>query len=154
MGNRLPWVLFALSLALNVFFIGGALYYRATAEQLRNSSDDRIEALAEQLSLDESQRQGLLTLREELGAMRRSWREAREPRLEVMWQVLAEESYDRERMAELIAAGGEERVERLVTMGEMLHSYMASLKPEQREEFLELMRDRKTRRALFARGRD
>ena len=54
MKPRLPWILFAISLALNLFFGAGVIYSKLEAERRNMAPEKRIAELAEQLQLSEA----------------------------------------------------------------------------------------------------
>src|SRR5258708_12314385 len=63
MRASLPWILCALSLTLNVFFLGGYYYKRALDQRLSGSEQERGRYAAEQLRFDSDQRHRFQALR-------------------------------------------------------------------------------------------
>jgi Spy/CpxP family protein refolding chaperone len=142
MRPRLPWVLFAVSLAVNIFFVAGVTYGVFTKERLERSPEARLDFIAERLNLDAAQRQGLVELRESL---RSRWGDRREQRDDLRAAMLAElgkPTFDREAMLTLIDERHAQRRERIVESSEQVHAYLWTLDPPQREQFLALARER------------
>jgi len=151
MRAKLPWVLFGLSLVVNLFFIAGVGYGVFTKERLERSPEARLDFISERLDLDAAQRQGLQTLREDLRAR---WDGSREQRDDVRSAMLAElgkPSFDREAMLALIDQRNAQRRERVVDSAEHVHAYLMTLDPPQREQFLALARERGFWRGLVGR---
>ena len=70
MKRRLPWILFVLSLILNVALIGGAIYVKGKAEHYRDNPEARAEYLVDRLELNDNQRDALTSLMAELEDLR------------------------------------------------------------------------------------
>ncbi|MFQ6017334.1 MAG: Spy/CpxP family protein refolding chaperone [Kiloniellaceae bacterium] len=142
MRAKLPWILLAVSLALNVFFIAGVAYTKYTKGQLSETPERRIDFVAQRLALTEEQRQGLLALRERASKRRH---EIRGPRNRLRAALLAEldkPAFDRDRVLVLLAEGSERRRAHFADLAAELHAYLATLSPRQREAFLAMARER------------
>ena len=74
MSRRLPWLLFVISLALNIFFVAGVVFSEVATEQLKDDPEAGVALVSESLGLSEAQTDDLLALRERVrsrwGAMR------------------------------------------------------------------------------------
>jgi len=151
--TKLPWVLFAVSLALNVFFVGGVGYSWLTTGRLVESPDARLDTVAEQLALNESEKQGLIELR---GRLREVWSAMRSQnggvRAEAL-EELASAEFDREKVLRLTRQRYELRSTTIVDSMEQLHGYLSTLSPEQRSQFVDMAQDRRFFRNLFGRSR-
>lgn len=148
---RLPWVLFALSFVVNLFFVAGVVYGVFTKERLEDSPQARLDFIAERLELDDAQRRGLQELRESL---RTNWEGSRERRGEVRATMLAElgkPSFDRDAMLALIDQRNAQRRERVIESAQQVHAYLATLAAPQREAFLDMARERGFWRGLVGR---
>ncbi len=149
MKPRLPWVLFAISLALNLFFAAGVLYNKLEADRLSAEPDRRIAELAEQLGLSEAQQAGLLALREQAMERREAARDLRRERRAALMAELAKPELDRARVGELLRRGMEQRAAGFEQMVVDLHGYLATLSDEQRAAFLEKAKERGFLRGLY-----
>ncbi len=149
MKPRLPWILLAISLALNLFVAGGVLYNKLEAERLSAGPDERVAALAEQLGLSEAQQAGLLALREQAMGRREAVRGQRQERRAALMAELAKPELDRARLGELMRGGMERRAVGFEQMMVDLHGYLATLNDEQRAAFLEMAKERGFLRGLY-----
>ncbi len=149
MKPRLPWILFAISLALNLFFAAGVVYNKLEAERLSAGPDERVAALAEELGLSEVQQAGLVALREQAMARREAVRSLRQERRAALLAELAKPELDRDRLGELLRQGMERRADGFEQMMVELHGYLATLSDEQRAAFLEKAKERGFLRGLY-----
>ena len=153
MRSRLPWILFVLSLAANIFFVIGVGTTYLTERKLAESPKQRIAFLADRLDLTEEQRQDLGALRD---AVRQRWTGMRggfrDRRAALMAEVVRPE-FDRDRVLALIDRGAAQR-DSLADMAEEVHTFLATLSSAQRETLLEMIQERSFLRTLFGwRGR-
>ena len=151
MSRRLPWTLFAVSLAANVFFVAGAAYTIYTERQMAESPDARIDLFADQLGLSEGQLEGLRELRERAEIRRLGMREALGPMRRAVFEEVANETFDREHVMHMLQDWSEERHPYFAEFAEDLHGYLNTLQPEQRERFLEMAREPGIFRKVFGR---
>ncbi len=153
MRGKLLWTLLAVSLAANVFLVAGAFYglYGADTPGARLTAN--IDAVTERLGLSSEQRDGLVDLRKRVKGRRQAMRELRSERRGAFLDELAKPAFDRDRLLVLIDARAAERREFFVNMAAELHAYLATLSPEQRDEFLAMARERGFLRGLFGRPR-
>ena len=149
MKPRLPWILFAMSLALNLFFAAGVFYNKLEADRLSAAPERRIAELAEQLGLSEAQQAGLLALREQAMERRDAVRDLRRERRAALLAELAKPELDRARVGELLRQGMERRATGFEQMMVDLHGYLATLSDEQRAAFLEMAKERGFLRGLY-----
>jgi hypothetical protein len=147
MTARLPWVLLAASLLLNVFFAGGVIYSKMTADRLEAEPRSRLAFAAEELGLSEAETERLVVLRKTVGERRARMREDGGALTQALNQEMRRPDLDRQRLEEILRQRSKLFVAYLSdTMGEV-HGYLGTLPPEKREEFLGLME--KERRFLF-----
>ncbi len=150
---KLIWVLLAASVAANVFFVAGALYTFYGKDDWRAGPGATVDSVAERLALSPEQRDGLLTLRDKARKGREGMREGRKQRRAAFLDELGKPSFDRDRVLALMEARSAERRARIVDVVQDLHAYLATLSPEQRQEFLAMARERGFLRRLFGRPR-
>ncbi len=140
--RRFLWVLLALSLALNLFFVVGALWIRVHKPFAPITPEQRLHEMAAQLGLDSQQRQAFddyaRTMREQLRLMR----EAARPLIGQAWSEVAKPEADETRVMQLLDEAAQQRRRFLQGMTLTTHAFLATLSPEQRAEFVELARRR------------
>ena len=145
MKTWLPWVLLAVSLALNLFLVAGFFWTRSAIAMWRDP-DARFEMVADRLELTDPQR---AQFKAAMGALKSKgfgrWEEHREARREIFDMAL-QPNPDRTaivaRMEEMTRARTQAMTEALDTM----LPFLASLTPEQRAEMKELMEERREMR--------
>lgn len=144
MRPRLPWILLAISLVANLFFVAGAFYAYS-----HYGNEDRgrwkrmsTEEIVETLDLTAAQREGLAELRRRASERRESVRGGFRRMREALVEQLRAPEFDRDGYAALLAESSEDRRAYFVDMAEALHGYVGTLSPEQRETFFELAEQR------------
>ena len=150
---KLLWILLAVSLTANVFLVAGALYTLYGEDDWRAEPSAHIDSVAERLGLSPEQRDGLLALREKARQGRKGSREGRESRRAAFIAELGKPAFDRAGVLALMEARSAKRRARIVDVAQDLHAYLATLSPEQRQEFLAMARERGFLRRLFGRPR-
>ncbi len=153
MRSKILWVVLAASLAANVFFVAGALYTLYGEDDRSAGPGANIDSVAERLALSPEQRDGLLALREKARQGRKGSREARASRRAAFVAELGKPAFDRAGVLALMEARSAEWRARIVDVAQNLHAYLATLSPEQRQEFLTMARERGFLRRLFGRPR-
>lgn len=141
MKRRLPWILFILSLILNVALIGGAIYVKSKAEHYRDHPEARAEYLADQLQLDQAQHDALLSLTETLDEAKERRKDAREDFRERFLALLAQPDLNRGDVVRELESGTGDWVERFTDKMMLIHGFVQELTPEQREELFRLARE-------------
>lgn len=154
MTARLPWFLFAVSLAANVFFAAGAAYTIYTERRAAESPDARVDLVAERLGLSDEQREGLRLLRERAALRREGMRETGEPIRAAILEQVAAPTFDRARVLDLLAEWGDERRLYFAEFAEDLHDYLVTLSEEQRTQFLSMAREPGFLRLVYRRSPD
>lgn len=151
MRKTLVWGVLAVSLAMNIFFAGGVVYSKVTTERLKASPSARAEYLAERFELTAEQRDRLLAFQsamvERRQTLRQGFREARDGLLD----ELAQPILDRERIAQLRREQSETRNALFEDFTIELHQFLATLSPEQREDFVAMLKEDGLFRGLFGR---
>ena len=134
------WILLAASLLLNLFFAGGVIYSKMTAERLRDEPGARFDFVVDDLGLSEAERGRLMALRETARArrdeMRREGRHLREALLEEM----AKPDFDQARIEELLQQRSVLFVTFLGGVMAETHDFLATLEPERKREFMAMMK--------------
>ncbi len=149
MKDRLAWFLFAVSLAANVFFAAGVGYTVYQDRRAADSPEARVDLVAERLGLDDAQHEALGSLRERAAMRLPGLRQADRPvRTEILKQI-AQPSFDRELIMDMLVERDEERRPYFAEYAEDLHGFLVTLTPEQRETFLGLARERGFLRRVY-----
>lgn len=143
MKRRLPWILFVLSLILNVALIGGAIYVKTVAHHYRDNPDARAEYLAEELELDQGQEQELIGLIRELDQAKEERRDDRKDFRDRFMAMLAQPDLSREDVIREMESGTGDWLERFADKTLRIHGFVQTLTPEQREELFALARERR-----------
>lgn len=139
MRAKLPWILLAGSVLLNVFFAAGVIYSKMTVEHLREAPSARLDYLADELDLDRGEREALQELRRTVGERRAAMREETGPLRQALVEQMAEPGFDRARFEALMAARSERFVSYMSDVLEDTHGFLAGLPPEKRQAFLAKM---------------
>jgi Spy/CpxP family protein refolding chaperone len=152
MRSKLPWILFALSLALNIFAVGGFIYAKTQREQgwERRSS---MAAAAEDIKLNDAQKVALEKMRTDI---RRSSEEVRNEMRPLRRELLEEVGKPQPDFAALdrrIDLLGDIQSKRYKATVRAVHEFQQTLTPEQREQFRKAMAEHSARRSM-RRGRD
>lgn len=143
MKRRLPWILFILSLILNVALIGGAIYVKSKAEHYRDHPEARAEYLADQLELDQAQHDALLSLTQALDEAKERRESAREDFRERFLALLAQPDLTREDVVLELESGTGDWIQRFTDKMMLIHGFVQKLTPEQREELFGLAREKR-----------
>jgi len=147
----LPWILFALSLTLNVFFLGGYYYKRLLDQQLSASDVERSRYIAEELHFTPEQRQRFQEMRQSSRERARETFRSNRPLIDGLWHEIEKPEPDPAQLdgyIDRLTAG------RAAFQREQMHELLAfakALDESQRVRFLELVRTRLERGAMIPR---
>jgi uncharacterized membrane protein len=150
--QHLLWVLLTLSVVLNLCFIVGAVWIRIHPPAMPPGSAERLQRIAAELPLDPQQRQAFdryaQTVRGRMEKMRREV----EPLIGQGWAEIAKPDADEAAVMQLFdeAAQARRGFQRELTTATL--SFLATLSPEQRANFVELARKRPTPWGPFRHG--
>ncbi len=153
MKGKIIWILLGVSLAANLFFAAGAVYSLYGGEHRGWRTKVSVDDVAERLALSPAQRDALQALRDRAGDRPRPSREEHAERRATFLANLAKPDFDRAGLEALMAERRAERQERFLDRAEAMHSYLATLDPEQRAGFLDLAKERGFLIGLFGRHR-
>ncbi len=144
--SRLPWILLALSLALNLCFIAGVFWVRMEASRAQLSPPARMELVAKQLSLDDNQRAAFERFVGTLRLKSRHLRETNMPLVDDAWQEFAKQQPDEAAIDKLFEQAADNRRSFQIETGRALREFLAILSEDQRTKFIALVkhRDRNT----------
>jgi Spy/CpxP family protein refolding chaperone len=141
--RRYLWrAVLALSLALNLCFVAGALWIRIHAPAPPASAEDRLERMAGELNLGPEQKQAFArysqTMRERLQAMHG----AVQPLIGNAWSEVGKPQADEAKVMQLFDQADQERRGFMRELTTTTLSFLATLSPEQRAKFVRLARQR------------
>ena len=140
--QQLLWVVLILSLALNLCFIGGALWIRFQGPPLPMSPQERLEQIEPQLALDSQQKAAFDQYARTVRLKMQSMHEAIEPLVGKAWSELAKPDADEAKIMQLFDQAGDQRRAFRRELGTATFTFLIKLTPEQRAKFVELARQR------------
>ncbi len=153
MRARLPWILLAISLVLNVAIIGGLLYGWQGDRHARGP-ERAVAQLSEQLDLTADQQQQLRAMLEGVMERKRARREAPpSPQREALVDLLAEENFAEAETRRLLNEMSAERNLMWVEVTRDMHGFVSALNSEQKAKFESIAKDRGFFRKLFRSSR-
>lgn len=135
-------ILLALSLALNLFFIAGALWIRVHGPPPPMNQEERLQYVGAQLALDPQQKQAFEQYSQALHLRMQVMRKAVDPLISKAWSEVAKPDADESRMVELFEQAGQTRRAYMRELAPITLSFLAKLSPEQRAKFVELIHER------------
>ena len=133
-------VLIALSVALNLFFIVGALWIRIHGPQMPLSAWDRLHYIGEQLGLDPRQKEAFDRYSQAVRSHMQAMHKAVDPLVGNAWTEVARPDADETKVVELFDEAGQARRGFMRELAPITLSFLATLSPEQRARFVELIR--------------
>jgi Spy/CpxP family protein refolding chaperone len=142
----LPWVLLALSLVLNIFFIAG-FFWTQHAMAMWRDPDERLEMLGDRLDLNQSQRGQLKQVIEQLRSKGQARMEERRTIRRQILDMALQPNPDRAAIASRIEEASHQRVQAMSDMLDTVLPFLASLSPEQRSKLKDLMDQRREGRS-------
>jgi len=140
MRSKFLWILLAASLLLNVFFAGGVVYSKMTADRLRDEPAARFDFVVDELGLSEAERGQLMALRETAFARRDEMRRAGRHLREELFKEMAKPDFDQARIEELLRQRSALFVAFLGGVMAETHDFLAGLEPESKREFMAMMK--------------
>jgi uncharacterized membrane protein len=135
--GRLLWVALALSLTLNVFFVGGLVWSRVTMPSPETPAE-RFAQIGRELGLSPDQRDSFQQFIIEVRKHTRQLREMNQPLVAKVWNELGKAQPDQGMIATLVDKATENRHAYQKEMTAALSRFLAELSPDQRAKFVEL----------------
>jgi|SRR5579883_2483671 len=135
--GRLLWVALALSLTLNVFFVGGLVWSR-TIMRSPETPAQRFAQIGRDLGLSPDQSDDFKQFILEVRKHGRQLREANQPLVSKVWNELGKAQPDQGMIATLVDQATENRHAYQKEMTAALTRFLADLSPDQRAHFVEL----------------
>ena len=139
--HHLVTIVLALSLALNLCFVGGALWIRRHGPPPMNPAE-RLQHVGAQLALDPQQKQAFEQYAQAVRTHMQAMHKAVDPLIGNAWSEVAKPGADEARVVALFDDAGQTRREYMRQMAPITLFFLAQLSPEQRAKFVELIRER------------
>lgn len=133
--GRLLWLALIVSLAINAFIVGLAVWW-VTAERMNPAQ--RFQQIVHELNLSDDQRDAFQQF---IIAARRGTRQLHDnnqPLLEKVWQELSKPQPDQQLIAKLVDEATQNRRAYQKTMTAALTQFLGDLSPDQRTQFIGL----------------
>jgi hypothetical protein len=155
MRARLPWILFFVSLALNISIVAGVLYVGHDKLFGEKRGLALVEEVADELDLSEAQEAQLRQVRQDLVAQGEKLEQQTGSFAETILTALSAETYNADAVRWFMIERGQPTREYLVGSLERMHGFIWSLDARQRQLFLDRVADdRQFLRKLFRPERD
>jgi uncharacterized membrane protein len=140
--QQLLWVLLALSLALNLCFIGGAFWIRIHGPPPPINAEERLERIGTQLALDPQQTQAFAQYAQAVRTRMQETRKAVDPLIRNAWSEVAKPDADEAKVLQLFDEAGQTRRTFMRELAPITLGFLGKLSPEQRAKFVELIQQR------------
>lgn len=151
MRTRLPWILLAISVVLNLCAVGGYLYGKRMADEHR-AGRSPIAAAARSIDMTDAQKQAFAEMRQSVRKSSADIRAEMRPLREAMLAELAKPQPDFAIVDGHIDSLGDVQGKRYKAMVRSLYEFQQTLTPQQQEAFRKGMADHFARR-MMQRGR-
>jgi uncharacterized membrane protein len=138
----LIWLVLTLSLALNLCFVGGALWIRFRGPPLPINAEERLERIGGQLGLDPQQKEAFEQYSRTVRARMHLMRKAVDPVIASAWSEVAKPDADQAKVLQLFDEAGQTRRGYMRELAPVTLSFLAKLSPDQRTKFVELVQQR------------
>lgn len=153
MRAKLPWILLAISVVLNIFAVGGFLYAkRATETRIMNRSP--VMMAARQLDLTDPQKQAFEKMRADIRKSSSDIRDEMRPLRRELLTELAKPQPDFATVDRKIDDLGDVQGKKFKAMVRSVHEFQQTLTPQQQEAFRKGIRDNMGRRGMRGERRD
>jgi len=137
-GRLVVWLL-ALSLAVNVCFLGAMVWLRVTLPAMP-TPQQRMQMIADELTLNPDQRDAFQQFLIEMRRTSRQLREGNAPLVQRAWDELGKPNPDQALIAQLIDQTSDNRRAYQKSMSVALARFLGELTPAQRGQFGELVK--------------
>ena len=150
MRARLPWILFAISLVLNICVVAGFLYYRSTESDWRGSGSGTSAVFAaSKLKLEPAQKAKFEAMRQTLRANQQANSTVARPLRRELRQELNAAQPDFAKIDKLIDAISAQQANAYKAAAHAISDFQNALNAEQRVEFNRLIRERVAARMMY-----
>jgi Spy/CpxP family protein refolding chaperone len=140
--QHLLWVALALSLALNLCFVAGALWIRIYGPPPPINAEERLQRIGAQLGLDAQQKEAFEQYSQAVRTRMQLMHKAVDPLIGNAWSEVAKPDADEAKVVQLFDEAAQARRSFMRELAPTTLSFLATLSPEQRAKFVELIRQR------------
>lgn len=140
--QHLLWVVLALSLALNLCFVAGALWFRIHGPPPPINPQERLERIGAQLGLDPQQKTAFEQYSAAVRTHMQAMHKAVEPLMSKAWSEVGKPDADDATVVKLFDEAGQTRRSYMHEMAPITLGFLAKLSPEQRLKFVDLIQQR------------
>jgi hypothetical protein len=138
----LIWVALTLSLALNLCFVGGALWIRFQGPPFPLNPEERLERIGAQLGLDPQQKEAFEQYSRAVRTRMQAMHKAVDPLIGNAWSEVAKPDADEAKVVQLFDEAGQTRRSYMREIAPTTLSFLTKLSPEQRAKFVTLIQQR------------
>ena len=140
--SHLLWLILTLSLALNLFFMAGALWVRFNGPPVPMNAEERLQRIGAQLGLDPQQTEAFEQYSQAIRTRMQAMHKAVGPLMHNAWAEVAKPDADEAKVVELFDEAGQTRRGFMRELAPLTLSFLAKLSPDQRAKFVELIQQR------------
>jgi Spy/CpxP family protein refolding chaperone len=141
MRRRMPWILLALSVALNVSFVAGFVYTGNLLRRLQ-THEGRTQWAADRLKLDPVRREQFERLAEQWRNEMRARQDKNRAELAAFWAEMLGERRDREKILKMVEQAFPAQNQALLSSVDYLIWIFDLLTPEERKALAKMIQDR------------
>jgi Spy/CpxP family protein refolding chaperone len=140
--SHLLWLILTLSLALNLFFVAGALWVRFNGPPVPMNAEERLQRIGAQLGLDPQQTKAFEQYSQAIRTRMQAMHKAVDPLMRNAWAEVAKPDADEAKVVQLFDEAGQTRRGLMRELAPVTLSFLAELSPEQRARFVQLVQQR------------
>ena len=140
--QHLVSILLALSLALNLFFVAGALWIRIHGPPPPMNPEERLQYIGAQLALDPEQKQAFEQYYQAVHSRMQLMHKALDPLVADAWSEISKPDADQAKVIELFDEAAQTRRGYMRELTPVTLSFLGKLSAEQRAKFVELIRQK------------
>ena len=140
--SHLLWLILTLSLALNLFFMAGALWVHFNGPPVPMNAEERLQRIGAQLSLDPQQTKAFQQYSQAIRTRMQAMHKAVDPLMHNAWAEVAKPDADEAKVVQLFDEAGQTRRGLMRELAPVTLSFLAELSPEQRARFVQLVQQR------------
>jgi Spy/CpxP family protein refolding chaperone len=129
-------------LALNLFFVAGALWVRFNGPPVPMNAAERLQRIGAQLGLDPQQTGAFEQYSQAIRTRMQAMHKAVDPLMHNAWAEVAKPDADEAKVVQLFDEAGQTRRGFMRELAPVTLSFLAKLSPEQRVRFVELVQQR------------
>jgi uncharacterized membrane protein len=134
--QQILWAAISLSLALNLFFVAGALWTRFHTPPLTREA--RFDEMAVALALDPQQRQAFASYSQMMRTQLEKMRDSAQPLVRAAWAEVSRPQADEAKVMQLLDQAAQVRRSHLNQITATTIAFLKRLSPQQRAKFVKI----------------